>query len=92
LETRTTHTGLARWLYFIFLVVLVAIGLGVIFLGLANAVHNDSLAWVFWDGGLILIVVGIGGGILTGIIAFGLSLWRARAANASRQSMQDSNQ
>ena len=87
METRTTHWGRTRLLYFI---PLVAILLGLVSLSLANAVPDgSSLDWFFWDGGLILIfVVGIGGGILAGIIAFVLYVWGTRATHASRQSLQ----
>jgi hypothetical protein len=87
LETRNTHTKRKDVWYFSPLVVVV---LGFISLSLANAVPNgDSpLAWFFWDGGLVLIVMGILGGIIT----LGLYLWRTRAANVQRQSTQDSDQ
>ncbi|GAC1357324.1 MAG: hypothetical protein NVSMB38_39580 [Ktedonobacteraceae bacterium] len=73
METRTTTGGRKDRLYFI---PLVAIVLGLVFLPFANAVQNDRLAWFFWDGGLVLIVVGI----LGGIISLGLYLWRVRTA------------
>ena len=79
LETRTTRPSRTRWLYFIPLVVLV---LGLVFMAIASAQPytpgkpDTPLDVFFWDGGWVLIVVGI----LGGVIALGLYLWRARAA------------
>ena len=90
METRTTHTGRTRFLYFIPLVVLV---LGFVFMAIANSQPYIPGGPItpegdfFWTGALVLF----GAGILGGIIAFGLYIWRTRAANASRQSIQDSD-
>ena len=78
METRTTSVNRKDFLYAI---PLVAIVLGIIFLPLANAVPNGSFFdWFFWDGGLVLIAVGI----LGGLIALGLILWRARMTKTPR--------
>jgi len=79
LETRTTPRGRTQLLY---IIPLVAIVLGIIFLPLANAVPIGSFFdYFFWYAGLILIFIV---GILGGIIAFGLYLWRARAAKTPK--------
>jgi drug/metabolite transporter (DMT)-like permease len=88
-ETRPTRAGRTRFLYFIPLVVLV---LGFVFMAIANAIAQPYIPGgpitpeedFFWTGALVLI----GTGILGGIIAFGLYLWRTRATHASRQSLQ----
>ena len=91
METRPTRTSRTRWLYFIPLVVLV---LGFVFMAIANSQPYIPGGPItpegdfFWTGALVLTVMGI----LGGIIALGLYLWRTRAANASRQSIQDSDQ
>ena len=77
MKTRTTSAGRKDWLY---IIPLVAIVLGIIFLPLANAVPIGSFFdYFFWYAGLILIFIV---GILGGIIALGLYLWRVRAAKA----------
>ena len=81
METRTTRPSRTRWLYFIPLLVIL---LGVVFIGIdetANFPWDQSnppanIGFWFWTGGLFLIAVGI----LGGIMALGLYLWRARAA------------
>ena len=78
METRPTRASRTQLLYFIPLVFLV---LGVVFMALANArpyVPGGPDTWgdFFWTGALVLF----GAGILGGIIALGLYLWRARAA------------
>ena len=85
MKTHTAQTKRKDVLYFS---PLVAVVLGFISLSLANAVPpaDSPLDWWFWDGGLVLIAIGI----LGAIIALGLYLWRTRAAKASRQSTQDS--
>lgn len=83
METRTTRPRRTGWLYFIPLVVLV---LGFVFMVIANAQPyvpggpDTPVGEFFWTGALILFGVGI----LGGIIAFGLYLWRARAAKTSQ--------
>ena len=86
METRTPRASRTRWLYFIPLVVLV---FGLVFMALANARPDlpggpDTGGEFFWTGALVLFGVGI----LGGIIALGLYIWRTRATHASRQSLQ----
>ena len=85
LKTSTTRAKGKDWLYFI---PLLAILLGLVFIWIdetANFPWDQSnppanLGYWFWTGGLFLIVVGILGGLL----ALGLYLWRARAAKLPR--------
>ncbi len=79
METRPTRASHTRWLYFIPLALL---ALGIVFVSIANSQPyvpggpSTPMDDFFWTGALVLFGVGI----LGGIIAFGLFLWRARAA------------
>ena len=79
METRPTRASRTQWLYFIPVLVFV---LGFVFGAIANAQPyipggpSTPVDDFFWYGSLVLI----GSGILGGIIALGLYLWRARAA------------
>ena len=90
METRPTRASRTRFLYFIPLLVLV---LGFVFMAIANSQPYIPGGPItpegdfFWTGALVLF----GASILGVIIAFGLFIWRTRAANASRQSTQDSD-
>ncbi len=87
METRPTRASRTHWLYFIPLLVLV---LGFVFMTIANSQPyvpggpDTAVGEFFWTGALILFGVGI----LGGLIALGLYMWRTKVAHASRQSPQ----
>jgi protein-S-isoprenylcysteine O-methyltransferase Ste14 len=87
METRPTGASRTRWLYFIPLLFLV---LGLVFYMIANARPDipsgpiTPMEDFVWTSALVFF----GLGILGGIIAIGLYIWRAAVAHASRQSPQ----
>jgi hypothetical protein len=92
LETRTTHPGRTRLLYFVPLVPLV-MGLVLIAIDEANLFPWDqshpssNVGYYLWTGGLFFLLLGLIGSMLALVAYNSLS----RAASASRQSKQDAD-